>query len=79
MNKRTTISISEDIYALALKVMEARLQEDFSGLVQILIREEYERRGGILRIENAPTKKTRGKPKRKGNPGRYENAGGATV
>lgn len=42
--KRTTITISHELYERALAVMHSRLIDDFSGFVQILIREEYERR-----------------------------------
>lgn len=48
--KRTTITITEELYALAKQVMKARTMSDFSGFVQTLIREEYERRGGVIEL-----------------------------
>jgi DNA-binding ferritin-like protein (Dps family) len=45
VTKRTTISISEPIYAAAKEVMaERKFGDDFSNFVQSLIREEWERR-----------------------------------
>lgn len=53
MAKRTTITISEPIYQRALAVMEARAFDDFSGYIQALIREEYERRHGAPPVASA--------------------------
>jgi len=74
---RTSITIPPSVYDLALEVMELRNFTDFSGFLQTLIREEYERRHGPLTL---PIDKPKTKPKKhKGNPGRYENADGDIV
>ena len=49
-SKRTTITINEGLYRRAQKVMAAREFDDFSGFVQQLIREEWERRHGPMFI-----------------------------
>lgn len=44
---RTTLSFAPAVYAKARKVMEARDFNDFSGFIQQLIREEWERRNTV--------------------------------
>jgi hypothetical protein len=53
---RTTISISDEIMALAREVMDARRFSDFSGFLAQLIREEHERRSGPMILNDSPAK-----------------------
>ncbi len=53
--KRTTITIPQSLYEVAEEVMDARHFSDFSGFVQSLIREEWERRQAALKLgEHSP-------------------------
>lgn len=53
--KRTTITIPQSLYNVAEDVMAERHFSDFSGFVQSLIREEWERRQSALKLgEHSP-------------------------
>jgi metal-responsive CopG/Arc/MetJ family transcriptional regulator len=49
--KRINISVPESLLEQAKATMEVRAFEDFSGFIQQLIREEYERRHGPQLIQ----------------------------
>jgi hypothetical protein len=51
---RINISMDPGIRALADEVMAARRFGDFSGFIEQLIREEYERRAGPMRAVTPP-------------------------
>lgn len=53
---RTTISIPSTIYAKAQSIMKARDFSDFSGFLQQLIREEWERRAERNHVPSAGPK-----------------------
>jgi hypothetical protein len=52
---RINISMDPGIRALADEVMAARRFGDFSGFIEQLIREEFERRTGPMQISVLPT------------------------
>jgi metal-responsive CopG/Arc/MetJ family transcriptional regulator len=60
--KRTTITISEALYAKAEELMRLRDFGDFSGFIQQLIREEYERRHGPATLAEKKKSPARLKP-----------------
>lgn len=55
MTKRTTISLPASLLEKAELLMQARDFNDFSGLIQTLIREEYERRHGPMTLQDKLT------------------------
>lgn len=50
MKRRRNITIEEDIESLGKAIQKARSFGDFSSLIEQLIREEWERRNGPVRI-----------------------------
>ena len=56
MKRRTNITVEESLYAKAQAVMEARDFSDFSGFLEQLIREEWERRNGPASVRSPATR-----------------------
>lgn len=56
MKRRTNITINEAIYAKAQELMQVTDFDDFSGFVEQLVRDEWERRHGpAFLVRDAPS------------------------
>lgn len=53
--KPKNITLSKRVMDLAEQIMDVRRFDDFSGMVQQLIREEWERRHGPMILAERPT------------------------
>lgn len=54
MKRRTNVTLNPAVYDLATEIMKVRRFDEFSGFVEQLIREEWERRA--LEVEQAAMK-----------------------
>jgi hypothetical protein len=52
--RRTNLTLNQDLYDKAQQLMSLLHHSDFVGLVEQLIREEWERRHGPLLLEKPP-------------------------